>query len=137
MAEPASTATTVAIAVATGSGFAALVTSTIGIEPRPIFWALIGATLGLSLAKPTGRLYAVASFVCVVFASGLAGTWLSNHFLGGNEIARDLLSLAVAGMFHPLFGVAAALAPGALRSLAQRFGLVPPSSDQPGPGGAP
>jgi hypothetical protein len=77
-----------------------------GVEPQPIFWAVVGATIGLSFAPSTSRLRAVVAFVAVVLLSALGGTFLASV---GFEIAPAFVSLArntfsatLAVVFHPL-----------------------------------
>jgi hypothetical protein len=114
---------TTTLGAAVAAGFGTVVVAAIGVEPRPLFWALVGATLGLSMAAQTSRSRAVIVFVCVVLAAALAGTWLSLQLLAGNEVGRDLLALLVAGLFHPLFGAAAGAAPRVIDGVLRKFGL--------------
>lgn len=85
-----------------GAAFVALT----GIEPQPIFWAVVGATIGLSFAPATTRPRAVVVFVAVVLLCALGGTFLASV---GIEIAptfvplaRNTFSALLAMLFHPL-----------------------------------
>jgi hypothetical protein len=76
--------------------------SGLGVHPQPLFWALVGATLGMSLAPQAGRSRAVAVFACVVLASALLGTWAARTYVDGSLLAADGVSLLMAVAFHPL-----------------------------------
>lgn len=114
---------TASIAIATSAGFAAIFMSAIGIEPQPVFWGLIGATLGLSLATQVGRWRAVAVFVCVVLTSALVGTLIATGYFQGSTGWRNVTSLIVAVFFHPIFSALVAAVPGIVQAGLRRLGL--------------
>ena len=95
----------------------------IGIEPQPIFWALIGATFGLSFAGQAGRLRSVAVFVCVVLTAALVGSFVAEAYFSNGAFARNLASWLVAALFHPLFSQLAAAVPGIVQAGLRRIGL--------------
>ena len=66
MTEPTSTAGAVL-----GMGALASVLAALGLAPHALFWALIGATLGMSVASQSTRLRACIVFVCSVLSSAL------------------------------------------------------------------
>lgn len=98
MGEPLSST----VSVALGAGLGAVALTALGIHPQPLFWALIGATLGLSLAPKAERLRALAVFVCVVLSSALLGTWAARTYWEGSLLAADGAAWALAVAFHPL-----------------------------------
>ncbi len=77
-----------------------------GVEPQPLFWAMVGATVGLSTAPTTGRMRATIVFLAVVLLSALAGTFLAR--VGFNiaapfiPLASNTFSALLAMVFHPL-----------------------------------
>lgn len=77
-----------------------------GIEPQPIFWALLGATVGLSLAPATTRLRAAIVFIAVVLLSALGGTFLTSVAFSVQAafvpLTRNAFSAIIAMLFHPL-----------------------------------
>lgn len=98
MAEPASS--TLSSVLSAGVGAVAL--TALGVHPQPLFWALVGATLGLSLAPQADRLRAVAVFACVVLSSALLGTWAARTYWDGSLLAADGAAWLLAVAFHPL-----------------------------------
>lgn len=114
---------TTSIVSATGAGVGALIMAAIGVEPQPIFWALIGATLGLSLAGDSGRLRAIAVFACVVLSSALVGTLMAEAYFADGKGWRNAISLVIAALFHPLFSAFVAAVPGLIQAGLRRIGL--------------
>lgn len=98
MAEPAAST----LGAALGAGLGAVALTALGVHPQPLFWALVGATLGLSLAPKAERLRAVAVFVCVVLSSALLGTWAARTYWEGSLLAADGAAWLLAVAFHPL-----------------------------------
>ena len=117
---PEPTATVVG---ATSAGVGAFVMAMIGVEPQPIFWALIGATFGLSFAAETGRLRSVAIFVCVVLTAALVGSLIAEAYFANSNGWRNSASWLVAAFFHPLFSALAGALPGIVQAGLRRFGL--------------
>lgn len=115
MAEPTSSGS-----AAVAAGLGAFIVAAIGVEVQPLFWSLIGAVLGLSLAASAGRVRAVAVFVAVVFASALLGSWAA-HETGAGAFGRNAMSLLVATLFHPLLSAAIAQVPQLVAALGDRF----------------
>lgn len=115
MPEPTSS-----VAVSLAAGVGAFIVTSIGVQPQPLFWALIGATLGLSLAAEAGRLRAVSVFVAVIFASALIGSWAAHH-VDATDFGRNGLSLVVAALFHPIFSAAIAQVPAVVASIGAWF----------------
>lgn len=84
---------------------------TIGVDPGPLFWAMVGAAIGMSFAKPTNRGRAAVLFVAVVLACSLFGSWVSQNYLKDNSINRNAASCALAIAFHLLLNAIAQQAP--------------------------
>jgi hypothetical protein len=97
MTEPA---TSIAAAAAAGAGAAFL--SSLGLEGQPLFWALVGATLGMSFAAASSKPRAAIVFSCVVLVCSLFGAWLSVKFTSGEQISRNAFACVLAIVFHPL-----------------------------------
>lgn len=108
---------------AVSAGVGGLVMSAIGIEPQPIFWALIGATFGLSFAGQTTRVRSIAVFVCVVLTAALVGSLVAEAYFGNSSGWRNSASWLVAAFFHPLFSALAAAVPNIVQAGLRRFGL--------------
>lgn len=117
MGEPASSAITVAL----GAGLGAMVLNTLGVHPQALLWALIGATLGMSLAPQASRLRAVAVFACVVLSSALLGTWVARTYADASLMAADVVALLMAIAFHPLLIAFLNGAPALLSGWIKRF----------------
>jgi hypothetical protein len=120
MGEPATSAAT-AIGSALGAGLGAMVLNTLGVHPQALLWALIGATLGMSLAPQASRMRAVAVFACVVLSSALLGTWVARTYADGSLIASDVVALLLAIAFHPLLIAFLNGAPAFLAGWLKRF----------------
>lgn len=134
MTDPLSTATTAAAAGAATqaplAGLAAMLLAATGLEPRPVFWGLVGATIGLSMATKSPPLRAALVFACVSLGCALLGTWGARTLgwqpaaaAAGDGLARDGLVFALALLFHPLLNAVLAALPAALAAVLKRFGL--------------
>lgn len=108
MPEPITTTTGATAAV--GAGVAAVFVAWVGVHPQPIFWALWGATFGMSLAAKSGPIRAIAVFCSVVMSSALLGTWTAEQ-MSWSTTARNVWSLLYALCFHPLFNAVVANVP--------------------------
>ena len=117
---PEPTATVVGAA---GAGVGAFFMAAIGIEPQPIFWALIGATFGLSFAAQTGRWRSIAVFACVVLTAAMVGSLLAESYFASSKGWRNAASWTVAAFFHPLFSAVVAAVPGVVQAGLRRIGL--------------
>lgn len=117
MAEPAS-----AIASAAAAGAGAFVLTAVGLEPGPLFWALVGATLGMTFAAAASPVRAWIVFVAVVLVCSLFGAWLSVKYASGEQISRNAFSCLLAIGFHPFLNAAVSRIPAALDGLLRRFG---------------
>jgi hypothetical protein len=121
MAEP----TSAGIAGVIGAAGGAALLSALGIEPQPLLWALIGATLGLTAAPQSSRFRACCVFVCAVLASALLGTWIATALADAStrKLATSGASLVMGALFQPVFTSASAAVPQAVKSLLRRVGL--------------
>ena len=115
MTEP----TSAAIGAALGAGLMAA----LGIEPQPLFGALVGACLGFSFAAPTGRARAVVVFTSVVLCCSLFGSWLAVRYLGGDPASRTVAACALGIWFHPALNAAIDRLPRAIDALLRRLGV--------------
>ena len=118
MPEPTATLVT-----AGSAGVGAFVMAAIGIEPQPIFWALIGATFGLSFAAEAKLLKSIAVFVCVVLTAALAGSLIAEAYFANSSGWRNSASWLAAAFFHPLFSALAGAVPNIVQAGLRRFGL--------------
>lgn len=94
--------TTEVAAQATAAGAAALFVAATGVEPQAVLWGLIGAIFGVTLAKPSGRFYAMAVFVAATFACALLGTLAGDYMKPGSAPVRNGCALVLGAGFHPL-----------------------------------
>lgn len=119
MTEPAATV----VGATLSTGVATAVISQLGLEPGPLFWALAGASLGMSFAASTTRFKAAAVFIAVVLCCSLFGAWIATQFFGGALLSRNAFSCGLAILFHPLLnGVVAQIAP-AIKGLRNKLGI--------------
>ena len=115
MTEP----TSAAIGAALGAGLLA----TLGIEPAPIFWAFVGASLGMSVAASTGRLRAGSIFAAVALTCSLLGSWFAAKYFGGETISRNACSCILAMFFHPLLQTATLRIPLLVDAFFKKLGI--------------
>lgn len=100
-----------------------------GVEPQPLFWAMVGAVVGLATAPTTGRARAIVVFIAVVLLSALAGTFLAN--VGFSiappfvPLARNAFSALIAMIFHPLTTAFVNALPLLLERILSRLGSKP------------
>ena len=111
--------TSAAVGAALGAGLL----SAVGIEPAPLFWALVGASLGMSFAAATGRGRAVVVFAAVVLCCSLFGSWLAQRYLGGDTPSRSVAACLLAIWFHPALNAAIGRFPGAFDALLRKLGI--------------
>lgn len=111
------------------TGASALVVSLLGVEPQGLVWALVGSTLGLSMAKPAGVLYGAALFVAASLTCALLGTMISVQWFNGGAVARNTFAVILGAAFHPLFASFIESVPGFVQILrdfiAKRIGGQP------------
>ena len=109
---------------AVSAGAAAGLMSALGIEAQPVFWALCGASLGLSAASDAGKARATAVFAAVVLCSTLFGTWVSAKYFGGEPLSRNASACVMGMFFHPLLNASVAKLPQALDAVCRKLGLT-------------
>ena len=114
MTEPASAA----IGAALGVGIMAA----LGIEPAPLFGALVGSCIGLSFAGPTGRARAAVVFLAVTLCCSLFGPWLAVRYLGGDPASRSVAACGLGIWFHPVLNLAIDRLPRALDAWLDKIG---------------
>jgi hypothetical protein len=102
------------------AGASGLLIASLGVEPQAIVWALVGSILGLTLAKPASRAYAVALFVASTLACALFATWISDNYFAGSAGARNVCAVVLAASFHPLFEAFISAIPGLVAAFAKR-----------------
>jgi|GEM_PF-3875288 len=112
---------------ATGAG-AALLTA-LGLEPGPLFWSLVGATLGLTFAAAMSRPRAVVVFAAVVLSCSLFGAWLAQRYFGGEQLSRNAMACGLAMFFHPLVSLALTKLPALWDAIVIRW--VGPGAEKP------
>lgn len=110
-----------ASAVAAGAGAALL--AQLGIEPAPLFWAVVGGSLGVSFAAAATRWRVASVFVAVVLTCSLFGTWLAHRYIGGEALSRNTFACVLAIFFHPLLSAAVTRVPAVVDGLMRKFGI--------------
>lgn len=113
--------------VAAGTG--ATVLSSFGLEPGPLFWALVGATLGLTFAASMSRPRALVVFGAVVLSSSLFGAWIAHRYFGGEQLSRNAMACGLGLFFHPLVSLALTKMPALWDAFVVR--LVGPGAEKP------
>lgn len=131
MSDPTDIAAQVAI-----TGVSALIVSLIGVEPQGLVWAFVGSTLGVSVAKPTTRLYAIALFIAATLTCALLATMAADQWFRGSHVARNTFSVILGAAFHPLFSSFIESIPGIVQWAVDFFkrrigGLPADKGDQP------
>lgn len=122
------TTPTAAGLIASGAG--ATILSSLGLEPAPLFWALIGATLGITFAAATTRVRAGVVFVGVVLSCSLFGAWLAQRYMGGEQISRNAFACVLALFFHPLVSLALTKMPALWDAVVNRL-VGSPGAEKP------
>ncbi len=111
----------------TGAALASMATtaglSALGLEPGPLFWALVGASLGMTFAGPATKLRALSVFIAVVLCCSLFGSYLAHRYAEGEWIARNTFSCILAICFHPLLNAAITRLPAFLDGVMRKFGV--------------
>lgn len=96
----------------------------LGLESGPVFWALVGAAIGMSLATTVSKSRAVVVFVAVVLSCSLLGSWAAQHWLTGEALSRNACACLLAMVFHPLLNTLVTQAPALVVALVRKwFGL--------------
>lgn len=118
MNEPATS-----LASAAAAGVTASMLVSLGLEPAPLFWALVGAALGMSFAAATTRVRAALVFIAVVLSCSLFGSWLAQRYYGGEPLSRNAFACLLAIAFHPLLNAAITRLPAAIDGIMHRLGI--------------
>ena len=119
--------TTAVGAVAAGAG--ATILSSLGLDPPTLFWALVGATVGLSFAPAMSRFRAVVVFLAVVLSCALIGAWLAQQYYGGGMLSRHVAACVLALFFHLLVSLAQTKLPALWDAVVVRW--VGPGAEKP------
>lgn len=114
--------------MAAGTAGLAVLTS-LGLEPAPLFWALVGASMGITFAPAATRLRASVVFVGVVLCSSLIGAWLAQRYMGGEPLSRNAFACVLAMFFHPLVSLALTKLPALWDAVVVR--MVGPGAEKP------
>lgn len=122
--------TTASVApVLTGAAGTAFLTY-LGLEPAPLFWALVGASLGITFAPAANRVRASVVFGGVVLCSSLFGAWLAHRYAGGEPISRNAFSCFLALFFHPSVSLALTKMPALWDAVVNRL-VGSPGAEKP------
>lgn len=113
---------TAASVVATGAS--GLLIAALGVDPQAIAWALVGSILGLTLAKPASRVYAVALFFASTLACALFATWIAETYFAGAAGARNVGAVILAAAFHPIFEVFIGQVPSLVSAAVDRVRII-------------
>lgn len=122
--------TTPAAAGLIASGAGATMLSALGLEPGPLFWAFVGATLGITAAAATTRVRAGVIFVGVVLSCSLFGSWLAQRYMGGEQLSRNAFACVLAMFFHPLVSLALTKLPALWDAVVNRM-VGPTGAEKP------
>lgn len=93
----------------------------LGVHPQPLFWALAGATLGMSMAPAAGPVRTWTVFVCVVLLSTLLGMAGAARWAEGSLTTADTIAALTAWLFHPVASAVVAMVPQAIAGWVQRW----------------
>ena len=105
---------------------------TLGLDPKLLFWAAVGAAIGV-LTMPTERggvplprlplRDALTLFVAVVLACSLFAAWISGRHMDDNDLNRKGVACASAWGFYIVWRVVVERVPQLLNSI---FDAAPP-----------
>lgn len=115
MTEP--TSATAAVAAGLGAGLLA----SLSLEPGPLFWAVIGASLGMTAAPASTPRRAWIVFACVVLVSSVLGAHTAQRWADGAQLTRNAFSCVWAMFFHPIFNAVAAQIPALLTGARRKW----------------
>lgn len=87
---------------ALGAGGAAGLFAVFGVQPQPLFWALVGSTLGLSFAAPASRLRTLAVYLCAALSCAQLGHLAADVYFDKSPLVANSTALLLAIAFHPL-----------------------------------
>lgn len=93
---------TEAVGQASLTGASALILAALGLEPQAIVWGIVGAVLGVSLAKPATRTYSILLFFAATLTCALLGSVLAAEYFASKIGPRNALIVAIGAAFHPL-----------------------------------
>lgn len=110
---------------AIGAGLGVTVLTTLGVHPQPLFWALAGATLGMSMAPSAGWARTAIVFVCVVLLSALMGTAAAARWADGSLTAADTIAALTAWLFHAIAGAVVEQVPLVIGGWLRRWSAGP------------
>lgn len=116
MGEPATSLAGAAVA-----GLGATLLSSLGIEPQPLFWSLVGASIGMSFAAASSKSRAATIFVAVVLVCSLFGAWLAQRYFAGELLSRNAIACGLAIFFHPALNAAITRLPAFLDGLLRKW----------------
>jgi len=105
---------------ATLQGLFALFVAVLGVEPQAIIWSLVGSVIGVVLAKPSGRFYAVALFIAATLSCALIGTAAAQSFQWGNT-GRNAFSAVMGVCFHPALAALISEVPTIIKAIVDFF----------------
>jgi hypothetical protein len=93
--------TAVAIAASSAAGTVTITALMIGVDPQPLFWAVIGAAIATTAPTlPIGRYRALLRFVCAVPAGALLGQWFAAETWPTSRLAPLGASFVSAGALY-------------------------------------
>jgi hypothetical protein len=107
---------TTAAAQVTMTGASALIVSLLGVEPQGLLYAVVGSTLGTSLAKPAGFFRGIAVFIAATLVCALLGTLIADQWWRGAPLARNVATTLLGMAFHPLFSAFIEAVPGLVQA---------------------
>ncbi len=86
--------------LAAASGF---LVAAFGLDTQTVLWALMGSVLGVTLAPPASRIYAIFLFVAATLTCALGATVISAAYFSNTPLSRNISAVVLAALFHPIF----------------------------------
>jgi uncharacterized membrane protein len=103
-------------------GFGAFIFSSLGVAPAVLFWAMVGASLGVSFAAPASRARSVVVFIAAALACSLFGSWIALHYLSADS--QNMAACALGIFFHPLLNAGITNLPRLVELALKKAGLT-------------
>ncbi len=85
------------------AGASGFLVAAFGLDTQTVLWALTGSVLGVTLAPPASRIYAMFLFVAATLACALGATAISAAYFANNALSRNICAVVLAALFHPIF----------------------------------
>lgn len=94
------------------TGTSALFVAALGVEPQAVIWSFVGCIIGVTLAKPAGRFYAILMFIAATLTCALCGTLTAELWLDRSVTGRNVCAVVYGVIFHPAVAALIGMVPG-------------------------